>query len=196
MGFLIVSSNGGSDLYSNSAINLIPDTLIEAFYQFLVHGGFSQGVVTLSPAWRQRLLEIHSDYFPEDATSIPDNQIIQTILEQSQIQDELANHREPWAGIGRYQLKPVYQILSPIADVLYALQLGAIIVAMELVRRTDNGNYVSPNLECQMFITSCQMLKQLQPEDTAENNIMNLLDRFIVVYQNAVKTPDGFVTYS
>jgi hypothetical protein len=196
MGFLIVSSNGESDLYSGSSINLIPDTLIEAFYQFLVHGGFSQGVVTLSPAWRQRLLEIHWDNFPEEDSSIPDNQIIQTILEQTQIRAELANHREPWAGIGRYQLEPVYQILSPIADVLYALQLGAIIVAMELVRRRDNGNFASSNLECQMLLMTCNMLKQLQPEDTAENNIMDLLDRFIVVYQNAVKTPDGFVTYS
>ena len=194
MGFLIASSNNESALFSGCNITLIPDTLIEVFYQILVQGGFHRMVVTLSPAYRERLLEINQDYFPEDASDIPNNAIIQTILENREIEKALATHRrsDSLDGIVSYNRYAAEKILSPISDVLYALQLAGIFVSLELANRLDLGNFTSPNPECLMFLNTCNMLKQFH---YGENDITQLLDRFIVVYQNALKTPDGFVTY-
>lgn len=155
--------------------------------------------MTLSPAWRNRLIQVYSNDLPEDITQevLPDNWLIQTILNSRSIQTRLTEQRHVNNRIAYYQWRPVEVILSPIADVLYALQLDGVLVALELIRRSDRGNCTSPNLECLMLLTTCNLLNQLQsekPDD--ENEIVELLNRFIVVYQNAVKTPDGFVTYS
>jgi hypothetical protein len=195
MGFTIVSSNGESATYSGCCVTLIPFTLLDEFYHLLETRRLRQVLVTLSPAWRNDLLETYPDNdLPiEEFEALPDNLLVSTILEHQDILNQLEAQRQVYPDMTQYDLPQVEQILSRISHVIYALQLGGLFTGLTLVHRFNWGNNVISNLECQELVVTLELLLQLNASDdpTMDHTIS---ERLVQVFRETIRTPDGFVT--
>lgn len=198
MGLGITSSNGKFDLFSGCSIEILADFMMEWLRLTLSSNNIQK--LPVLDEWKDILLDVYQDQLPEQncGTDIgsadvePDvKALIQKVLEKCGTSFTLSALRESTQyRTYYYDHENILKHLSAVDYVLFSLGLGGIFTAMELPKRERN---IITHGECQEILEALKTLKLVAAPNAIDSD---LYDRFVALFEDALKTPRGFVTWS
>jgi hypothetical protein len=185
MGVSIASSNGASDLFSCCGTELLAYFLIEQFRLLLENNSFPfRGI-----QYGFDLRDIYYNLIPE-GEDYTEDEIAKITVDHYEIEYYLNKFRQEHEDRNySYNLKEVLVVLDSISPIIYASRLSGLFTSIRFAK--EDRPYFS-HYESMELADTLRILKSLSSPQSID---YDLYDRFGNVFEDALTTPNGFVSF-